>query len=93
VRLLLSDVTAAVAWDLAVQVLEHLDLDVPGDDDLEEVWPVGDLGIFDDLGLDEMEMGAILSDVDAYADEMLSSLARRLGFSEPFERVVDALIS
>ena len=92
VRLLLSDVTAAVAWDLAVQVLEHLDLDVPGDDDLEEVWPVGDLGIFDDLGLDEMEMGAILSDVDAYADEMLSALARRLGFSEPFERVVDALV-
>lgn len=92
VRVLLSDVTAAVAWDLAVQVLEHLDLDVPGDDDLEDVWPVGDLGIFDDLGVDEMEMGAILSDLDAYADEMLSSLARRLGFSESFERVVDALV-
>ena len=92
VRILLSDVTAAVAWDLAVQVLEHLDLDVPGDDDPEDVWPVGDLGIFDDMGLDEMEMGAILSDTDAYADEMLSALARRLGFSEPFERVVDALV-
>ena len=93
VRVLLSDVTAAVAWDLAAQVLEHLDLDAPGEDDLEDVWPVGDLGVFDDLGLDEMEMGAILSDTDAYADEMLSSLARRLGFSEPFERVVDALVS
>ena len=92
VRVLLSDVTAAVAWDLAAQVLEHLDVDPPGDDDLEEVWPVGDLGIFDDLGLDEMEMGAILSDLDAYADEMLSAIARRLGFSEPFERVVDALV-
>jgi putative tRNA adenosine deaminase-associated protein len=92
VRLLLSDVTAAVAWDLAVQVLEHLDVPVPDDDDLDEVWPVGDLGVFDDLGLDEMEMGAILSDVDAYADEMLSALARRLGFSEPYERVVDALV-
>lgn len=92
VRLLLSDVTAAVAWELAVQVLERLDLEVPGDDDLADVWPVGDLGVFDDLGLDEMEMGAILSDVDAYADEMLSALARRLGFSEPYERVVDALV-
>jgi putative tRNA adenosine deaminase-associated protein len=92
VRLLLSDVTAAVAWDLAVQVLEHLDVEVPGDEDLDEVWPVGDLGVFDDLGLDAMEMGAILADVDAYADEMLSALARRLGFSEPFERVVDALV-
>ncbi len=92
VRLLLSDVTAAVAWELAVQVLEHLGLDLPGEDDLEEVWPAGDLGIFDDMGIDEMEMGAILSDLDAYADEMLSALARRLGFADPFERVVDALV-
>ena len=92
VRLLLSDVTAAVAWDLAAQVVERLDLDVPGDDDLEDVWPAGDLGIFADLGLDEMELGAILADVDAYADEMLSALARRLGFGDAYERVVDALV-
>lgn len=89
IRLLLSDVTAAVAWDLAAQVCEALDLDVPADDDLEEVWPAGDLAVFDDLGLDEMELGAILSDVDAYADEMLASLARRLGFADAYERVVD----
>jgi putative tRNA adenosine deaminase-associated protein len=92
VRVLLSDVTAAVAWDLAAQVLEHLDLEVPADDELQDVWPVGDLGVFDDLGLEEMEMAALLSDDEAYADEMLSLLARRLGFSEAFERVVDALV-
>jgi putative tRNA adenosine deaminase-associated protein len=92
VRLLLSDVTAAVAWDLAAQVVDELDLDVPGEDDLEEVWPAGDLGIFADLGLDEMELGAILADDDAYADEMLSTLARRLGFADAYERVVDALV-
>jgi len=92
VRLLLSDVTASVAWDLAVQVLDHLDLDVPGDDELDEVWPAGDLSIFADLGLDEMEMGALLSDDDAYADEMLVLLARRLGFADTYERVVDALV-
>jgi putative tRNA adenosine deaminase-associated protein len=92
VRLLLSDVTASVAWDLAAQVLEALDLDPPGDDDLEEVWPAGDLGVFADLGLDEMELGAILSDVDAYADEMLSAVARRLGFGDAYERVVEAVV-
>ena len=91
-RLLLSDVTAAVAWDLARQVVARLGLETPGDDDLEDVWPVGDLGVFEDLGLDEMELGAILSDVDAYADEMLSALARRLGFADAYERVVDALV-
>ena len=92
VRLLLSDVTASVAWELAAQVLDALGLEVPGNDDLDDVWPVGDLSVFDDFGLDEMELGAILSDVDAYADEMLSALARRLGFADAYERVVDALV-
>lgn len=92
VRLLLSDVTAAVAWDLAREVVRRLDLDLPGEDDLEDVWPAGDLTIFDDLGLDEMELGAVLSDLDAYADEMLNSIASRLGFGEAYERAVDAAV-
>lgn len=92
VRLLLSDVTASVSWDLAAQVLEALDLEPPAEDELDDVWPVGDLGVFADLGLDEMELGAVLSDTDAYADEMLSALARRLGFGGAYERVVDALV-
>ena len=92
VRVLLSDITAAASWDLAAQVLDLLGVDVPGDDDLDEVWPAGDLAVFDDIGLDAMELGAILSDDDAYADEMLSALARRLGFADRFERVVDALL-
>ena len=89
VRLLLSDVTAALDWDLAAQVLEHLDLDAP-DEDEQDVQPAGDLEIFEDLGFDALEMAALLSDLDAYADEMLSSLARRLGFATAYERVVDA---
>jgi putative tRNA adenosine deaminase-associated protein len=88
-KVLLSDVTAAVAWDLAAEVVDYLGLERPGDDDLEDVWPAGDLGIFGDLGLDEMELGALLSDLDAYADETLLLLARRLGFAEAYERVVE----
>jgi putative tRNA adenosine deaminase-associated protein len=88
-RVLLSDVTAAVAWDLAAQVVEYLGLERPGDEDLEDVWPAGDLSIFADLGLDEMELGALLSDLDAYADETLVLLARRLGFADAYERVVE----
>ncbi len=88
-RVLLSDVTAAVAWDLAAEVCEHLGIERPGDDDLDEVWPAGDLSIFSDLGLDEMELGAILADLDAYADETLLTLARRLGFADAYERVVE----
>jgi putative tRNA adenosine deaminase-associated protein len=88
-RVLLSDVTAAVAWDLAAEVVEFLGVERPGDDDLDDVWPAGDLSIFSDLGLDEMELGAMLSDLDAYADETLLLLARRLGFADAYERVVE----
>ena len=90
VRLLLSDVTASVAWDLARQVVRELGLETPGEDDLEDVWPAGDLSIFTDLGLDEMEMGAVLADLDAYADEMLLAIAGRLGFAEVYDRAVEA---
>ena len=91
VRLLLSDVSSAVDWELAAQVLEELELDPP-DEDFDEVLPAGDLDVFGDLGLEEMELGAILADEDAYADEMLSTLARRLGFAAEYERVVDTLV-
>ncbi len=91
-RLLLSDATASVAWHLAAQVMERLQIDLPVGEEIDEVLPAGDLAVFDDLGLDAMELGAILSDVDAYADEMLSTLARRLGFSDAFERTLDALV-
>jgi putative tRNA adenosine deaminase-associated protein len=92
VRMLLSDVTAAVAWDLARRVVEELQIAVPSEDDLEDVWPAGDLGIFADLGVDEMELGAVLSDLDAYADEMLTVIARRLGFGDVFERALEAAV-
>jgi len=89
-RFLLSDVTAAVAWDLARQVVDRLGIEAPGEDDLEDVWPAGDMSVFTDLGLDEMELGAILADLDAYADEMLLSIASRLGFAEVYDRAVEA---
>ena len=85
-------VTASSEWEIAAEVMDRLDLDIPHEEDLDEVLPAGDLTVFDDLGLDAMELGAILSDVDAYADEMLSTLARRLGFADAYERVVDALV-
>lgn len=91
-RFLLSDAGASVEWDLAAQVMERLDLDIPGEEESQDLWAVGELGLFDDLGLDEMELGTIVSDEDAYADEMLSAIARRLGFSEAFEGVVDGLV-
>lgn len=91
-RVFLSDVTAAVDWSLARQVLAFLDLPVPEDEDLDQVLPVGDMSIFADLGLDEMELGALAGDLDLYPDEVLSSIAGRLGFRQPFQGALDAAI-
>lgn len=89
-RLLLSDVTAATEWPIARAVLDELDIPVPDDDeDDEHVEPAGDLGIVSDLGLDAMELAALCDDLDLYPDEMLGSIASRLGFGEQFRRALD----
>jgi putative tRNA adenosine deaminase-associated protein len=87
VQMMLSDVTAAQAWDLARQVVDRLGIEAPDND---EVWPAGDVGIFTDLGLDEMELGALVGDLDAYADEMLLSVADRLGFADVYDCALEA---
>lgn len=89
VSLLLSDVTAGAAWDLAADVLDELEVPVPDEDEMDEVWPVGDLSMLVDLGMDELALGAVLADVDAYADEQLLTIARTCGF-EPAWRGVNA---
>ena len=84
-----SDLTASVDWPLAAQVLEYLDIPVPYDEDLDQVLPAGDLSILADLGVDEMELCALAGDLDLFPDEVLGSLARRLGFGQAFDRALD----
>jgi putative tRNA adenosine deaminase-associated protein len=91
VSLLLSDVTAAGESPIAGEVLEALDLPLPGPDEAEQ--PAGDLTIFSDLGLKAMELGALCDDLDLYPDEMLDSIAARLGFAEPYRRALDAALA
>lgn len=88
-RFLLSDVSAAQEWPLARAVLDRLGVH---DTDGDAVLPAGDLSIFTDLGMDEMELGAILADLDAYADEMLFRIADRLGFGTELGSVVDVVL-
>jgi putative tRNA adenosine deaminase-associated protein len=92
ISIFLSDVTASVDWPLARQVLDYLDIPVPEDEDLDQVLPVGDMSIFADLGVDEMELGALSGDLDLFPDEVLASLARRIGFGQALERALDAAL-
>jgi putative tRNA adenosine deaminase-associated protein len=84
----LSDLTAAWDWPLARQVLAHLELDVPDDEDIDQVLPAGDLSIFADLGVDEMDLGMIAGDLDLFPDEALTIIARKIGFGQALERAL-----
>lgn len=90
---LLSDVTAADEWDLATSAVEHLeDLGLPIPDDDDEAAPAGHLDLLSDLGVPEAELADIvdemLDDDEAFPDEVLSDIARLLGFGEQFDDVV-----
>ncbi len=89
VSLFLSDLTAAVDYPLARQVLDALDIPVPSDDELDQVLPAGDLSIFAELGLDEMELGAISADLDLYPEDAVIGIAERLRFGDAVERALD----
>ena len=84
--MLLSDITAADEWELAASAVDFLGLPEPEDED-DQV-PAGDLDLLGDLGMHAMDMGVLLDDVDLYPDEMLSDVARRLGFGELFDDAV-----
>ena len=87
-RVLLSDVTAAEDWELAGSAVEFLGLPELELEDEDEQVPAGDLDLLGDLGMHAMEMGLLLDDVDLYPDELLSDVARRLGFGEQFDDAV-----
>jgi putative tRNA adenosine deaminase-associated protein len=85
-KVLVSDVTAATDWPIARSAVEFLEIPLPDDEDEQE--PAGDPGILADLGMSAMDMGALLDDFDLYPDEMLSAVARRLGFGPLFDETV-----
>lgn len=90
ISLLLSDMTASVEYPLAEQVLNRLGEDPPDDDELDEVWPVGDLDLFTDLDIAEDEMEQILDDMDAYPDEMLDAIVERIGIGDEYARATES---
>ncbi|MEB3034811.1 tRNA adenosine deaminase-associated protein [[Mycobacterium] nativiensis] len=82
-RLLLSDATAALDYDIADEVLEELDADIDADD-LEDADPFeeGDLGLLSDIGLPAAVLGVILDESDATVDDQLHQIASEMGFDE-----------
>jgi len=88
--LLLSDATAGLDYDIAADVLDLLQVQVPEDDEIDDdPWPEGDLGLLADLGVTEQEMQLIVDDVDLYPDEQLAMVAARCGFADAFSAILE----
>ena len=81
-KMMISDATFALENDLAVDLLEMLDLPFPEEDDDSQ--PGGDVDLLSDLGLNEMELEAIAADTELYPDEAIEAIAKRLGFGNEF---------
>jgi len=90
ISLLLSDLTAAVEFPLAEQAMTRLGEDPPADDELDDVFPVGDLELFADLDLSEEEMEEILDDDEAPPDELLDEIMERITLDDVYGPAIDA---
>ena len=86
-QMVLSDVMAALDYEIAAEVLELLDIELPKEDDADE--PAGDLNLLEDLGIDAMELQAICDDDEMFPDEQLEAIARRIGCGDEFLEVLE----
>ena len=87
-RMMISDITYALDYEVAAELVEVLDLEYPEEEDDSQ--PGGDIDLLSDLGVGEMELLAILDDTELYPDEQLEAIANRLGFGEQFNQVIES---
>lgn len=92
VRVLLSDDLASLEYPLAAEALDLLALDLPEEDEDDEVGePAGDLAIVSDLGMRADELELLCGDLDLYPDEALATVASRIGFGDQYSAATASL--
>jgi putative tRNA adenosine deaminase-associated protein len=88
VHVVLSDVYSAENWSLARDIIDFLGVEVPDDDDEDGL--VGDLDLFADQGLSEMDLEAICADWDEDSDTLALQIADEIHFGPQARKVADA---
>jgi putative tRNA adenosine deaminase-associated protein len=86
-QMMLSDVTYAVEYEIAADLIDALDLPFPEDDDAPQ--PGGDVDLLADFGISAMELEVMSDDLEMYPEEQITALAHRLGFGEQFDELYD----
>lgn len=80
-RALIGDGVAILDFDLLDDMAEGVGLEFD-EDELEELVPVGDLGMFADFGLPAEDVAMLCDDEELFPEDLLRSIAKRLGFAE-----------
>lgn len=88
VQVLISDGTAANDWPIARDVADLLSLEIPDPDDDPE--PMGDMDLLADLGVRELDLGAIVDDLDLDSEQMLTAVADKLTMGPQVRRALEA---
>ena len=86
-QMMLSDVTYAVEYEIAADLIDALDLPYPEDDD--DPQPGGDVDLLADFGISAMDLEVMSDDLEMYPEEQITLLAGRLGFGDQFEQLYD----
>jgi len=87
ISLFLSDVTCALDYPVAEELLDIADIEMPEEED--DPNPIGQLEILSDLGMNGMELSALCDDDELFPDEQLEAIANRLGFGDQFAELLE----
>ena len=90
VRFLLSDAGAALDWDLAMQVMDRLDLDLPSDAESLDLWPAGSSRCSRTWASTRWS-SARSSTTRRRTPTRCCPRSRPAGFADAYEQVVEAL--
>lgn len=91
VQVLLNDAGAAADWPIARDVADFLGEEIPDPDDDTE--PMGDLGIFADLGVSDFDMASFADNVELSSDQTLMDIADKINIGPQFRRAAEAALS
>ena len=85
--MMVSDVTYAVEYEIAADLIDALDLPFPEEDDEPQLG--GDIDLLADFGVNAMELEVMSDDLEMYPEEQIAALAIRLGFGDQFDQIYD----
>lgn len=83
----ISDLAAALDWELAQELADEISAE---DEDIDDGGPAGDLDIFADFGLDADELEIMVGDSELSPYDMVKAVAKKVGFGSQIKSAIKA---